>query len=240
MQEAALSSRFINGVTIITSTNKLQYMNNIFDNYQRQLLPNKQLIIILNSNSIDAGVWYEKAKSYHDVFIFQLSESYSLGECLNYAADLGRYNVIAKFDDDDFYSKYYLTTALRAMRRKNVDMVGKRSVLTYFLEDGMLILRFPGYENSYQNYVAGGTMVIRKSAFQQVRFGALSLGEDVDFMTRFRKSGYRIYATNRHNYVYMRRSDPNMHTWRPKRSYLLKTGRFIARTRKWLKYAVKR
>ncbi|WP_307205727.1 glycosyltransferase [Paenibacillus harenae] len=235
-----MSNRTINGVSIITSTNKPQYMNNIFDNYSRQMLPNKQLIIILNSNKIDSGPWVEKAKAYPDVLVYQLPESVSLGECLNFAADLSRYNVIAKFDDDDFYSKYYLTSSLRAMRRKNVDMVGKRSVLTYFVDDKTLILRFPGHENSYQSYVAGGTMVFRKSAFQRVRFGAVSLGEDVDFMTRFRRKGFRTFATSRHDYVYMRKSDPNMHTWKPMKSYLLRTGRFIARTTNIRKYVLRK
>jgi GT2 family glycosyltransferase len=240
IKEASLSNRTINGVTIITSTNKPQYMNNIFDNYIRQLLPNKQLIIVLNSSVIDSGPWVEKAKAYRDVHVYQLPESVSLGECLNFAADRSGYNVIAKFDDDDFYTKYYLTSSLRAMRLKNADMVGKRTVLTYFVDDKTLILRFPGHENSYQSYVAGGTMVIRKSAFQRVRFGAISLGEDVDFMTRFRRQGYRTYATSRHNYVYMRKSDPGMHTWKPLKSYLMKTGRFIARTTNFRKYALKK
>ncbi|MDQ0058851.1 glycosyltransferase [Paenibacillus harenae] len=232
--------RPINGVTVITSTNKPQFLNNIFDNYSRQLYNNKQLIIILNSNLIDANVWVEKAKAYANVWVHRLPDSVSLGECLNFAVDRSSYNVISKFDDDDYYSPYYLTSAVKALRRTNADIVGKRSVLTYLEDDGKLILRFPGNENKYQHYVAGGTITFRKSVFQRVRFSALSIGEDVDFMTKCRQNGYKLFATSRYNYVYIRRPDPNMHTWRPNKSYLLKTGRHISYTRKFWNYATKK
>lgn len=234
------STRLITGVTVITSTNKPQFMNNIFDNYSRQVYKKKQLIIVINGYSIDPAVWMEKAKFYPNVQIYQLPETATLGECLNYAADRSQYNVISKLDDDDFYTKYYLSSAVRALRRTNADLVGKRSILTYFEDDGTLILRFPGNENKYQHYVAGGTITFRKSVFHRVRFGAISLGEDVDFLTRCKKNRFKLFATSRYNYVYIRRPDPNMHTWRPNRSYLLNTGRFITRTTNIRKYVLRK
>lgn len=232
--------RAIDGVTVITSTNKLQFLNNIFNNYRRQLYKNKQLIIVLNNKLLDLSVWVEKARTYSNVSVYQLPDSTTLGECLNFAADRSRYNVISKFDDDDYYSAYYLTTAVRALRKTNADIVGKRTVLTYFEDDSTLMLRYPGYENKVQHYIAGGTITFRKSVFKNVRFGALSLGEDVDFLTKCKKNGYKLFATSRYNYVYIRRPEPDMHTWKPNKSYLLKTGRFITRTNNIQKYAVRR
>lgn len=40
------------GISIITCTNRHNYLNNLFQNYSRQKYANKELIIIINNNKI--------------------------------------------------------------------------------------------------------------------------------------------------------------------------------------------
>lgn len=227
------------GVSIIACTNKPQFIDNIFMNYQNQLWPKKELIIILNSDQLDINQWTAKASEYGNVTVFQLPETTSLGGCLNFGVNQSKYQFIAKFDDDDFYSPYYLSSSIRAFRRTKADIVGRRSYFTYFEEDKALFVRFPGRENSYRRYIAGGTIMFRRRVFNRVQFADISIGEDFTFLDACRRRGYKIYATNRFNYVYIRRTDLANHTWKADKRYLRRTGRFIAQTDNFRQYAVR-
>lgn len=226
------------GVTVITCTNKLPYMYNIFNNYDRQILGSKELIIVLNNDQLDLADWQESSHMYSNISIYQLPQTKSLGECLNFAVKQSRYDVLAKFDDDDFYSRFYLSTSLTALNRTKADIIGKSSYHTYMEEDKILSLRFPKRENSYSKHVAGATLVFRKKVFQTVRFQPISLGEDVAFLRNCRQAMYKIYATNRYNYVCNRRSDPLLHTWNPSKEYFVNTGIFVMYTDDYRRYTV--
>ncbi|MGD8189253.1 glycosyltransferase [Brevibacillus ginsengisoli] len=227
------------GVTIITCTNKPYYMDNIFDNYHKQLWDKKELIIILNRDDFDLNEWTIKASGYPDVSVFQLESSISLGRCLNFGVEKSKYPYIAKFDDDDFYSPYYLRSSIRAFNRTKADIVGKRSYYTFFEEDKALYIRFPNRERSYQKRVAGATIMFKKKVFKQVSFRDVTLGEDYHFLNDCRRKGFKIYSTNRYNYVSIRRSDPSYHTWIPTKEYIRGTGKFVAYTDDFYKYSVR-
>ncbi|MGC5325141.1 glycosyltransferase [Brevibacillus sp. SYSU BS000544] len=229
----------IEGVSIITCTNKSQFIDNIFANYQSQLWRKKELIIILNNDSLDIETWKSKASSYPNVSVFQLQEHYSLGRCLNFGVHQCKYHTIAKFDDDDYYSPYYIRSSMMAFRRTKADIVGRRSYFTYFEDDKSLYVRYPNRENSYQKYVAGGTIMFKRRVFRKVKFSDRSIGEDFTFLDACRRKGFRIYATNRSHYVYIRRANPNHHTWRPTKRYLRGTGRFVAYTNDFRPFAVR-
>ncbi len=47
-----------------------------------------------------------------NVSIYQLPEEKTLGECLNFGIEMAQYDIVAKLDDDDYYSPYYLTEAM--------------------------------------------------------------------------------------------------------------------------------
>ncbi|OBZ13361.1 MULTISPECIES: glycosyltransferase family 2 protein [Bacillales] len=226
------------GVTIVTCTNKLPYMYNIFNNYDRQILDNKELIVILNNDQLDLADWQERSLLYPNISIYKLPEFISLGECLNFAAEHSKYDVIAKFDDDDFYSRFYLSSALKALNTTRADIIGKCTYHTYLEEDRTLALRFPNRENAYTKHVAGATLLFRKKVFHRVRFQPISLGEDVAFLRDSIHAGFKIYATNRYNYVCNRRADPLLHTWHPSKEYFLNNGIFITHTDDYRRYAV--
>ncbi|WP_246096604.1 glycosyltransferase [Paenibacillus sinopodophylli] len=226
------------GVSMVTCTNKLPYMYNIFNNYGRQIIENKELIIILNNDQLSLADWQERSAIYPNITVYQLPESATLGECLNFAAERSQFEVIAKFDDDDFYSRFYVSSALHALRTTKADIIGKSAYHTYLEEDKSLSLRFPNRENAYTTQIAGATLLFRKKVFQRVRFQHISLGEDVAFLRDCRLSHFKIFTTNRYNYVCNRRTDPNLHTWKPSKEYFLSTGILITHTDDYRKFVV--
>ena len=73
-------------VSIIVVT-KRNNITKIIDNYQRQSYLNKELIIIINSLSIDKNIFinFLKKNNIENFKLFQNDSNISLGECYNYA-----------------------------------------------------------------------------------------------------------------------------------------------------------
>lgn len=228
------------GVSIITSTNRPQFFNNILTNYKAQLYPVKELIIILNKDSMKLAEYRKMNQNYKNVTVYQIAEKESLGRCLNYAVSKTKYPFITKFDDDDFYSPFYITGQMKALHRSNADVVGKRAYLAYLEARKVLVLRFPKQQNKFVRFIAGGTILFKRRVFDRVRFPHVSLGEDVSFLNRCRAKGYRIYAPNPYNYVQIRRKNKESHTWKSSDNSLLKGGHIVAKTDQFRKMATRR
>ena len=59
-------------VSIIACTMRSSYMDNIFDNYERQTVKNKEMIIILNRDDMDFRKWRRRARKYHNVKVHKV------------------------------------------------------------------------------------------------------------------------------------------------------------------------
>lgn len=202
------------GVSIITATNNESFFNNIFENFDRQAYKNKELIIIINKNSLNLDKYKSKAKNYENVRVYRVDGSKSLGYCLNYAVSISKYNIIAKFDDDDYYGANYLSSSVDAFEHTEASVVGKCSHLIYFKQLGLLAIRNPKNENKYVKFVNGSTLVFKKSIFDKVKFANISIGEDTKFCGSCIKKGIKIYSTDRYHHVYIRQKSKATHTWK--------------------------
>ncbi|USK50926.1 glycosyltransferase family 2 protein [Bacillus sp. CMF12] len=214
------------GISIVACTNKMKYMDNIFSNYERQILQEKELIIVLNNDSQDINEWKKKAEKYANVRVYQLPEETTLGSCLNFGREQAKLRYVAKWDDDDYYGSAFLHEALKAFEGTNADIVGKRTAFMYISKSKELRLRFPGYESKRVKIVLGGTIIAKKTVMEKVPFLDRSLGEDVTFQKNARAKGYRIFSTSRFNYTYFR-WDSSDHTWNPPRKYLKRKSKHI-------------
>ena len=116
-------------VSIITPTNKPVFMHNIFENYRNQAYPNKELIVILNNNQLNYQEWVDYSKNFPDTRVYQLDQSISLGECLNFAVQQSTGDYIAKFDDDDYYGSNFLTDQLMCFLFTDAQFIGKTAHL---------------------------------------------------------------------------------------------------------------
>lgn len=218
------------GVSIITCTKRPAYLQNILGNFLRQDFTPKELIIILNNNAIDLGLWRRQTAEYPQVRVLRVDEKIGQGSCLNYAANQASYNYIAKFDDDDYYSPTYLSNSVAALENSGAGLVGKASWFLYFEGSRTLALFAPGHEDTFVEKVTGATMVIRKNVLQQIRFRNLDAGEDVEFCRDCIRNNVRIYATDRYNFVGIRRLNIDSHTWQDSEERILQDCVIIART----------
>lgn len=201
------------GVSVFTCTNRPQFMEQVFKNYLQQVYLPRELIIVLNNNLMSLKEWQNRAGKYDDIHVFQLDEKISLGECTNYAIEKSNFDYVAKFDDDDYYAPHYLIDMMAAFNYTEADIIGKTSRFIYFKSKSVLGLYCPYPEFSYANYVVGATMVLRKDIWREIHFLDITAGEDTLFQQECEKCGYKIFATDRYNYVTIRHTDLHRHTF---------------------------
>ncbi|MBU5345913.1 glycosyltransferase [Paenibacillus lautus] len=201
------------GVSVITCTNRPNYIKNLFHNFTRQSHPKKELIIVINDSSIALSPYQQLANKHRNIQIYRMPEHVTLGACLNYAVSKTRYGIIAKFDDDDYYAPHYLSDCLKSLRRSNADIIGKRAHYMYLKGSKTLILRFPNDENRPVTQLPGATLMFKKNVLNQVRFPNRNVGEDDLFCMRSKRKGYRIYSGDKNNFAAVRRKNSSSHTW---------------------------
>lgn len=221
------------GVTIITSTIRTEHMTDIFENYNRQEWPAKELIVTVNDNDIALLPYKELAQQYDNVRVFRVDGRLNLGACLNYAVARARYRYIAKFDDDDYYSPHYLDEAMFLFSKKNADVVGKRSCYFFFPHRSVLLLR----KTTVKPYgrcrrIAGATIMFHKRVFKKVSFSTkLVAGSDARFVQDCLKQGFKVFTTSSYNFAAYRRANRKSHTWKVSEQQLLSSkGATIIRT----------
>jgi hypothetical protein len=79
--------------------------------------------------------------------------------------------------------------------------------------------------------VTGGTMVIKRSVFDKVRFDAKKgRGSDTRFQQECTRKGLRIYSADRFNLVGIRRASSAAHTWQASDDEMLRAGRIVCFT----------
>ncbi|MNO52689.1 Glycosyl transferase family 2 [compost metagenome] len=208
-------------ISVITCTKRHYCMDTLFQNYSRQTYKNKELIVILNHKDLKMKDYIKAAKLYKNVRIFNLPEHVPLGSCLNYGVKLAKYNLIAKFDDDDYYAPSYLTDSLRVLSRTKADIVGKRAHYMYLNGKKLLLLRYAKMANKYVPIVQGATLLVKRHVFNRVRFPNRNRGESVKFCSDSRAKGFKIYAGDPYHFIAMRRKNSKDHTWIVSDSHLL-------------------
>ncbi|WP_010283362.1 glycosyltransferase family 2 protein [Bacillus timonensis] len=200
-------------ISVIVCTNRENMIENVFHNYDSQAYLDKELIIVLNDNDMDMDLWNTWAKEYHNVRVFQLDSSITLGECLNFAIEQSTYDFIAKFDDDDYYAPNYLNEAIEAVYHSKGDVIGKRSIYTYLEGSDVLVVYSPGFENTITKTVAGSTLFFKKDIWEKFNFPKTNVDADTLFLTTVYNNGYQIYSTSKLNHLLIRRKNSENHTW---------------------------
>lgn len=226
-------------VSIITPTNREYCAETLFENYERQKYQNKELIIVLNNDNMSLEEWMQKAKNYDNVRVFQLPESATLGECRNFGIENAQYSYIANFDDDDYYGPNYLVNAMKIFDRTNADIIGKLTSYIYFEESKRLGIYIQNKENQYVNHVPDATIIAKKHVFDHVKFPPITLGVEKVFLKECLKKGFKLYSGDRNDYVIIRRSNKEEHTWRDSDKDLFRYYKILMRTNDFTSFVEK-
>ena len=213
------------GMTVITPTMRIECISQLINNYRRQKLEHKELIIIINNDAMNKKDFKLKWRLDPNIHIYQLPQVISLGECLNYAIERASYPYVAKFDDDDYYGENYLSEAYDTFKQVECDVVCKRTIAYYLDGYGELVIRLPITEKTYVKRGAGSTVCMKLDTFSKVRYSDINQGSDTDFFYKCNEKKLKIYSTSYYNYLCIRNRDEKYHTWQISADELKKTVR---------------
>ena len=208
------------GISIVVPTIRQHFMERVFENYSKQTYPKKELIVVLNDDSMDINLWEEKAKEYEKVRIYQIAQENNKSQSLNFGFEKAKYNYFAVMDDDDYYSKTFLSRSVESLEKTGADVAGKETFFVFFEGANFLgvtkvSITEPCAELDYINeMVTGGTMIFKRHVFESIKFDPeVIVHQDKQYCQDSIKKGFKVYSFDRYDYCYLRRTDNTTHIW---------------------------
>ena len=220
-------SRARPSVTAIASTIRPEYVERIVQQVSRQRGVDVQLALVTHGFEVDAERIRRLAEEGGiDVKLASAEPSATLGDNLNRLVELADGDVIAKFDDDDYYAPNYLSDALYALSFSRADVVGKQARYVRLDSLGATVIANPEREHRFTDLVAGPTLLGPRATFERVPFESRTTGEDTSFQRNLLDAGGSIYAADRFNFIQFRSG--HGHTWQASDASILANGRVVA------------
>lgn len=161
------------------------------------------------------------------VRFLEFDEHLSLGECLNRAAEATGASILAKFDDDDRYGRWYLDEAVDELTATGADLVGKTTQYVHLSQSDQLILYRPGKEHSETAYVNGPTFVMPRHTWERVGFPHRRSRVDSVFVRGLKAIGGTIRSSSRFEFILGRHGEG--HTWVASDERFLASGEVVGR-----------
>lgn len=155
--------------------------------FLRQDYPNKELVVLDDGEDgvadlipADERIRYVRV------------DRHVLGAKRNLGCELSRGELIAHWDDDDWMAPHRLSTQVNELLSSKSDLCGLRQLLHYSLDDGAAW----SYNNdsSERPWLAGGTLLYRRTAWARARFPEINVGEDTQFVWQHSAESIRVVA----------------------------------------------
>lgn len=199
-------------VSVICSTNRDTTLDHLLTQVAHQAYENVELLVLGHGIHI-AEDFVQRARlaGVENVTVLHGEASQSLGSCLNALAGAANGEIIAKFDDDDYYLPNYLHDQVNTLTNMNADLVGKGSIYFYLPGSDVIARRWKHQEHIWRNFVAGATFVGWREVFLETPFADRTRGEDSDFLLRLERKGRKVYSADSFNYLCIRGNAE--HTW---------------------------
>ncbi|WP_116947283.1 glycosyltransferase family A protein [Jiangella endophytica] len=207
---------FDRSVSIVVPTNREHELDNVFANVARQAHRDNELILVLHGLGLDHADLHARAKEHgvERLQVIDADSSAALGTMMNLGVDAASGRYTAKMDDDNFYGRHYLTDLVHAFASTDAGIVGKWAHYVWLRSVNAVVLRYAGYQHRYYRLVQGGSIMADTELAKDLRFSDIPRAVDTDFLNRAWASGVRTYSSDRFNFVSIRGTDHEAHTWK--------------------------
>lgn len=166
--------------------NRRRFVGQAIAYFLRQNYDNRELVIVDDGDDPIADLVPED----HRVRYHRREPGLPLGAKRNLAVELSRGDLIAHWDDDDWMASDRLSRQVSELLANGADAVGASSLLHYRPESGEAWLY--SREATDPPWVAGCTLIYRRSAWAARPFPSVPTGEDSAFVARL---DGRLYAS---------------------------------------------
>ncbi len=141
-----------------------------------QTYPNKELIIIDDGSDCVRDL----IPSDDCIQFYYFNRKISLGVKLNLGCAYANGEIIAHFDDDDWYAPWRLSYQVEALREKNKGICGINRLYYYDLRTGGAYQYV--YPDTQRLWLSGSSLCYRKSLWEGHRFKNIDVGMDALFV----------------------------------------------------------
>ncbi len=172
--------------------------------------PNKELLVLEDGTPSLAGRLPDDPRIR---YVATGATLRSIGAMRNEACQLARGEIVAHWDDDDWYGPERLTRQVAAIRAGRADMTALRDSLMLDLTTWRFWRCEPDlHRHLFRRDVHGGTLVYRRRVWErQARFPDSSLAEDAAFLEQAIRGGARLEALDAEGiFIYIRH---NVNAW---------------------------
>ncbi|MBA2530020.1 MAG: glycosyltransferase family 2 protein [Euzebyales bacterium] len=200
-------------VSVVASTNRPDYLDNLLAQYAKQTYPTRELVLVLHGDAFGDGL-HERIPGLVDgpVRVVRVDGARNLGEALNAGVAASRGEILSKMDDDDWYGRDHLADLVLALEYSGADLVGKGADFVWLAELGITIRRFTGYAETPSRSMGGGTLTMpRRTLGRAGGWPAVPTGVDRALIDAVLATGGRIHRT--HGYGYLLNRHGVGHTW---------------------------
>lgn len=116
--------------SLVSPTMRAEMLEDIFQSYDRQTYPNKELIIVCHG--FPARLAEEKIGNRPNVTVCSLPADLYVGSLLNWGNNLATGDYVFRIDDDDIYFAHYIEDMLLSARSIDADIFGKNAKYVSF------------------------------------------------------------------------------------------------------------
>lgn len=188
---------------IMPTYNRRRYLPQALEAFRQQDYPLRELIVV-DDGSDKIG---DLLRGAPDVQYLRLSRRMSIGAKRNLACQHARGEIIAHWDDDDWYSPDRLRYQVAPIVFGVADLTGLENKFVLELPVGEFWTNDPRlHERMFVENVHGGTLVYRKQVWAEgLRYPETNLAEDAWLLYRATRSGKRLRRlSNPGVFVYVR------------------------------------
>ena len=199
-------------VSVICSTNRDPHLGHLLEQVAQQSYPHVELVVLGHGIAISEDFQEQATRAgISATKVLSAEGTDSLGQCLNQLISESTGQIVAKFDDDDYYLPHYLRDQVNTLQCLNADLVGKASLYFYLPSVDAVVRRWPQREHVWHRFVSGSTLVGWKAIFDETPFPDRTKGEDSNFLMELEAKGRRVYSSDSFNYLCVRGN--STHTW---------------------------
>ncbi|WP_434986162.1 glycosyltransferase family protein [Vreelandella zhaodongensis] len=201
-------------VTAVCVSKRPWFAANVAKMLKAQNSVDVKVIYVAHGEETDEGEVSAAFKDFKSFKFMRITgEDKVLADGLNLALDACDTDIVAKIDDDDHYGPNYLLDSCLALQYSSAALVGKTSFFCYVESTNDFALRFPGKHYRYFKRVQGGTLVWSRKMTGNLRFTKVRQGTDSIFIKDLLDSGRKVFSADPFNFVHVRYSSGNNHTW---------------------------
>ena len=152
--------------------NRREFVPYAIQYFLRQDYDNKELIVI--DDGTDAIQDLIPHREY--IRYFRLDKKISLGAKLNMACKYAKGNIIANWDDDDWYAERRLKYQVSVLQNGKTELCGINNLLYYDLENKKAYQYI--YPKNQRTWLLGSSLCYRKELWNRINFAEINVGMD--------------------------------------------------------------